>query len=1005
MNFRFILSFLIVGNIILLSQSIAIPKAAKDVIKKSGLSNREIKDLYNEVLDTQLGSESPSSNDFKQSSTKDDLRKIYDMEKSVSDLSPKKNISLKNESLENLTSVENDNNLKTGSDEVEVKVEEVLIEAELLQTSLKNFGYNIFSGNPDIFQNSINESVDPNYIVSPGDEIIIMLWGETEFNTPYTVSRDGYIFIENVGQVFVNGLNVKKIEEKLYKLLKKVYSTIGTSTFFDISLGAQSLRPLRIIALGELAQPGAYNVSPSTTLFTSLYYFNGPTFDGSLRNIKLLRSNKNIAEIDFYDYLLKGEQKGDVQLQRDDVIFIPRIGKTVSVAGEINRTGIYELKENESLIDVIEFAGGLPVTTYLNRVKIDRIIDPSERSEIGIDRTIVDVSIGEMYKNSKKIDLYDGDLITFFKISDFQQNVVIIDGAVNRPGEYDLGDGLEITDLLNKADGLSGDIYLERVDVIRTNPDNSLSQLSFNLQKALSGESNHNINLQSNDRVVVYNLSDMIYTSDVSIEGHVLKPGTKQFKKGMEVFDLLFLGGGFKNTDHLSKTYLERADLFRTNIDGSENEIIPFRLDSTLAGDGIANKKLQMGDRIKIYSIDDVLGTKDQTVSVSGYVKFPGEYPLSSGLNILELLFLAGGINDEEFYNDMLKSRIDLIRKANKSSAKKILFLDLNKAINNPDNPKYNFKLISGDIIRVYSKKITAVLDSVRINGEVLKPGVYELKQNMTVKDLILEAGGASKNNFRLRVDISSLDPSNKNLEFYASTKTLDLNNDLSLFKVANDFNDENPLLLKPYDIVTIRKDPYFLLQKNVTINGLVYYPGDYPLKSPNDMVSDIINRAGGLREEAYPSASRLIRDGRVINLSFDKIIRYPSSKYNFIIAAGDTIVIGKKANSVEVEGAVSVQGVYQFFPSKKLMDYVSIAGGFTEFADKYQSYVVNPDGTSIKLSLLRNPKIMDGARIVVPTKSEKEFSFTEYATNVTQIWSDVTQAYFMILLAVRGTS
>ena len=155
-----------------------------------------------------------------------------------------------------------------------------------IQSFQINFGYNLFSGNPEIFQQSVNESVDPNYLVSPGDEIILMLWGDTELNQEFFVSRDGYIFVPNLGQIFCKWFDRYENRGKLRKLLKKAYSTLGISTFFDISLGAQSLRPLRIIALGEVLQPGAYNVSHSATLFSSLFYFNGPSTNGSLEKYK-----------------------------------------------------------------------------------------------------------------------------------------------------------------------------------------------------------------------------------------------------------------------------------------------------------------------------------------------------------------------------------------------------------------------------------------------------------------------------------------------------------------------------------------------------------------------------------------------------------------------------------------------------------------------------------------------------------------------------------------------
>ena len=231
--------------------------------------------------------------------------------------------------------------------------------------ALPYFGYDVFEGDPALFQASTLGAIDPHYSIGPGDEIIIMMWGETQFRQVFIVNREGFIFIQEVGQVFVNSITFGELERKLFRLLSMVYASINpssgkASTFMDVSLG--NLRPLRIMALGEVGQPGAYSVNPSTTLFTSLYYFQGLTSLGSLRDVRLIRGGKQIISIDLYDYLLTGKPTNDVRLQLDDVIFIPPRGKTVSIQGEIKREAIYELKKGETLEELITIAGGLKAT-------------------------------------------------------------------------------------------------------------------------------------------------------------------------------------------------------------------------------------------------------------------------------------------------------------------------------------------------------------------------------------------------------------------------------------------------------------------------------------------------------------------------------------------------------------------------------------------------------------------------------------------------------------------
>ena len=402
----------------------------------------------------------------------------------------------------------------------------------LLQ-KLDFFGYRLFKGDPSSFQKSNFGSVDPNYNIGSGDEIIIMLWGETEFRQQFTVDREGFVFIPEVGQVFVNGLNLGELEDKISKILSKFYSSLNPvvgkpSTFLDVSLG--KLRPLRVMVLGDVAQPGSYTISPTTTLFSSLYYFGGPTFQGSLRDIHLIRNGKKISSIDFYDYLLSGHSKNDVRLQLDDVIFIPKRGKTVSISGEINRPGIYELKTGENLNNLIEIASGLKATTYLKHAQIDRIVPATERDTAGMDRMILDLELGEIISGKAEGLLFDGDKIKLFSILDVRGNVATISGAsISRPGIYEIEDSTTVRDLILKADSLLGDVYVGRADIVRLREDLREEIIKIDLEKVLMRDSKHNLLLKPFDRVEIYSMSQMRPIYKVSIMGHVKLGGLTLF--------------------------------------------------------------------------------------------------------------------------------------------------------------------------------------------------------------------------------------------------------------------------------------------------------------------------------------------------------------------------------------------------------------------------------------------------------------------------------------------
>jgi protein involved in polysaccharide export with SLBB domain len=866
------------------------------------------------------------------------------------------------------------------------------------------FGYDIFNGDPDVFQRSTSQSIDQGYIIGPGDEILIMLWGETELNEKYIVSRDGYIFISNVGQVFVNGHTLEKLEEKLSQLLKKVYSSLGSgtktnNTYLDVSLGSMVLRPIRVFALGDVEKPGSYSVKPSSTLFTSMFYFNGPSLTGSLRNIDLIRNSKKVGSIDFYDYLLTGTKSEDFRLQRDDVVFINPRGKTVKIVGMVNREKFFELKNDEGLKYLIDIAGGLKAQAYSSRVQIERITPFTKRIDKSVARTKIDVSLENILFGNDDFLLEDADIVTVFSIDDKVKNVVNINGAIKRPGDYDLSTGLKLSDLIYKADSLLGDAYMDRADVFRLNKDLSESHIKVDLNKVMEKDPQHDIYLKSNDEIVVYSLSSLEYYDAVSISGHVLNPGEFPFRKNMDVSDLIFFGGGFKNKDHLSNTYFKRADLTRLDSNQIDKKIITFPLDSVLVGKSIANMKLSRGDAIRIYSIDEIEGLSSKTVSIEGYVKRPGEYSLFEQFKLSNLLFMAGGMNDLKFFSKTYLQRGDLVRLDENLKTKSIIKFNLNDVLN--DESDNDILLMEGDLVRIYSKDIFETSRAVKINGIVKNPGSYELKSNMTLEDLLFESGGVEQDNPSFRCEISRLNPSGTYEENISLIKTFDINNTKSDFKFSK---GSKGFILKPFDIVYVRPNPYFSLQESVVVEGSVYYPGEYAMISKNEKVSDLINRAGGLLPHAFLGSSKLVRDSIEVGLAFEKIINNPKSKFNFVLNAGDKITIGKKPNLIIVEGEVNNPGYFQYIRGYNLKDYIRNAGGLKRNASQYGHYVIYPDGLSKSSNFLnRSIKVVDGSKIVILADDVAEkLNITEYLSNLTKIYSDLTQLYLLVVLAQR---
>ena len=326
----------------------------------------------------------------------------------------------------------------------------------------------------------------------------------------------------------------------------------------------------------------------------------------------------------------------------------------------------------------------------------------------------------------------------------------------------------------------------------------------------------------------------------------------------------------------LKKTFLERAELFRLKEDGISYDLIYFNLEEVLNGFGLANEFLKMGDKVNIYSNEDVLGRQKKIVTASGYVKNPGNYDLTSNMRISDLLFSAGGMDDPEFKSMMYLKRVDLVRLQKDGNQKEIRSLSL-KSILADSKSSDNLFLQDGDLVRVYNVQTFKEIKPVFIRGVVKNPGEYEIKYNMNIKDLIIEAGGIPSNYNYFKIELSRRQ--NNDLNSVKNYKITDyyFNNDLEEIYSF----DKASGLLKPYDIVSVyiengRNDE---LNNSITINGSVKFEGDYIVINDEERITDVLKRAGGLLNSANPNASQFIRNDKLIFFDLDWIIKYPNSK------------------------------------------------------------------------------------------------------------------------------
>ena len=702
-----------------------------------------------------------------------------------------------------------------------------------IKESSPYFGYSIFSNVPQAFQPNQVGAIDPGYLVGPGDVLQLYVWGEVQFQHQLPVDQQGNVFIPTVGQFFVSGVAYKDLQDVLTNYLSKYYSGLGSSpptTFLSITMA--QLRPIRIFVMGEVAQPGGYTISSFATVFNALYSVGGPLTSGSLRNIRVLRNSKVIANVDLYDYLLNGKIIGDVRLQDNDLIFIPPRGRTITIKGEVLRPSIYELKDGENLSKLISYAGGLNTAAYTGRAQVNRIIPFAERKNFELERKIIDVNLDSvLFQTNNDFKLFDKDEVTIFPVLNKLENYVTIDGAVYRPGTYALEKVSNISELIKESYGLLPEAYLGKADITRTRPDETKEFLTFDLGRALNGDPNANLKLKPRDEVKIYSIYDLKDLQNVSISGYVKRPVTLTYADSLTLYDMVFKAGGLEDPFFRAKAYLQRGDLIRFNSDGLTTTIIPFDL-GKLLNDKKYNMTLQPGDRVYIYKAD-VDKVIDKTVKIEGDVRDPGEYKLDDNMTPMDLILRANGFNETSLKSEVYVSRLDINGYPGEQISQTYIvrlpegFEPTGKGEKQEfiDSTGGVFYLQNNDIVVVRRNPKYEPQRTVKITGEVKLPGTYVLKnKNEKLIDLIKEAGGPTSESFFGGAYF------NRDGDRVA----------MDLDKIYNDEDRRDDIFLHQGDEIFIPKKPH-----QIIIKGEVGQPGIYNFIKGMG-IKDYIANAGG---------------------------------------------------------------------------------------------------------------------------------------------------------------
>ena len=611
------------------------------------------------------------------------------------------------------------------------------------------FGHDVFTNRNLTFEPSINLATPVDYRLGPGDEVIIDVWGASENTIRQSISPEGTIQVSGLGPVQLSGMTVKDANAYLQREFSKIYSGIsGSEPTSQIKLTLGDIRTIQINIMGEVAVPGTYTLSSFSSVFHALYRAGGVNKIGSLRSIKVVRNVKTIADLDVYDYLMKGKMKDDIRLQEGDVIIVNPYESLVRIAGKVKRPMFYEMKPTETVATILNYAGGFTGDAYKKAVRIIR--------KSGREHQVYNVD--EMDYSVFRLD--DGDSISVDAVLKRFENRVEIRGAVYRSGLYELSGTVNtVKQLIKKAEGLRGDAFLNRALLDRENEDLSHEVIAVDLGGLLKGTV-ADIPLQKNDILYIPSIHDLKEEETISIHGEVANPGTFLFSKNMTIEDLLVQSGGLLEAAATTKVDITRRikDPKSTSFSSVLGKTYSFDIKDGLVVGGEGDFHLEPFD--EVYVRKSPAYRKQQNVVVAGEVLFGGNYALvKKNERLSDLISKAGGITPDAYVKgarlirkmteEEQRRQADAVRMARMGEGKDSISVEklnisdtytvginLEKAISNPGSD-FDLVLREGDVLF-----IPEYINTVKISGAVMYPNTVLYKRGESLRYYINQAGG-----------------------------------------------------------------------------------------------------------------------------------------------------------------------------------------------------------------------------------------------------------------------
>ena len=604
------------------------------------------------------------------------------------------------------------------------------------------FGSELFQNAGSLSSNA-NIATPLNYEVGPNDILKLVLYGIQEFATELKVSYEGSVTVQNVGVIRVAGLTIEAATDKIrQQMARTAYVSLRTGES-KLSVTLSNIRTIHVTIIGA-KKPGTYDLSSLSTVFSALSLAGGPSAIGSYRNIELVRNNKVIRKVDLYRFLLNGDQTDNIGLKDNDVIRIPAYENRVELNGQVKRPGIFELVGKENFQNILAFAGGFDEAAYTSNVKVIQ--------KNGRELLVKDLGKDEYASYAPQ----GGDVYVVSKILNRYQNRVKLTGAVYRPDTYQLVEGMRISDLIKKADGLKEDAYTGGAQLFRLKPNLVKEMVNIDLSKALSGDKSENIYLQREDELYVSSILDLRDSFNVKIFGEVHNPGKFAYADSMTVKDLITLAGG---STFAANKKVEVARLYKQQGDRVNSTEIATLLTTELD----ANLNFTPDNRDIVLQPYDVVSitkkvgfAENQIVTITGQVQFAGKYSLVSRVErVSDVLQRAGGLIGDAYAKGAFIKResikADTVSQVLKDSLKKMgisyepptnvqnIALDIDQILKNPGS---YYDLVLADKDEIVIPKLD---NKITIRGGVLRPTTITYHEGITMGECISAAGGITE--------------------------------------------------------------------------------------------------------------------------------------------------------------------------------------------------------------------------------------------------------------------